>query len=314
MFIKLEDYFTFYSKEVVRTRPNFPYIAGRVCKDVACKHKQRNESHYHCKFCEYVRRGRQSERMEKHLISKHSRAIGLVASPGTKGGEKSENGRYSVLDHSYTNGEAVLSANSEPPTMLMLPDFSDKETTISPNANSHSKMENQENEHQLNALVTSKATIVNKGNWKAIASSLATTNSKDMPNASNPFAPKVIGEGGLSDQHLLESLASSLPSSQGLCLVASKTNGSICIVPKCTHSNSKLKTLMRMKQQGSRHSVDWESTMLLLTFFKIDKVNDITNKCICSVHWKDWYNFNYRLKKNMPRYCDATTQTFVNYL
>ena len=295
MVMKLEEYFTFYSKEVVRTRPNVPYIAGRICTNVDCKHKQKNESHYHCKFCDYSRRGRQNDRMEKHLISKHAHTIGLDKNHDAKSEEKSENGKYSVLDHSYTNGETVLIASGSTPAMLMLPHFSDREMTHSPHTNSLPTIENQENQHELN--VVSPA---NSNGLETTTSNFGCTSGSGCNT--DPLVPRMIGEEiidrMLSDEQLLVSFTNSLPPYEGPLL--NLNNGKSCVIPKCIHTNSKLKSLLRMKRQGSNNLVDWENTMLLLTYYKIDKTSSLSDKFICHMHWKEWYNFNYRLKKRVP--------------
>ena len=292
--MKLEECFTFYSKEVVKTRPNVPYIAGRICTNVDCKHKQKNESHYHCKFCDYSRRGRQNDRMEKHLISKHAYTIGLDKNHDKKSEEKSENGKYSVLDHSYTNGETVLPANGSTPTMLMLPHFSESEITQSPDTNSLPTIENQENHHELNVIPSP-----NSVSLETTTSHFGCTSASG--SSTDPLVPRMIGEEiidrMLSDEQLLVSLTNSLPHYQGR--LFNLNNGKSCVVPKCMHTKSKLKSLLRMKRQQSNHFVDWESTMLLLTYYKIDKTSSLSDKFICYMHWKEWYNFNYRLKKHV---------------
>lgn len=318
MIIKIEDYFTFFSKEVFKTKPNCPYVPGRVCKVAECKHKQRNESHYHCKLCDYVWRGRQNVRMERHLISKHAHAISLYTSSVTKSGsEKSENGKYSVLDHSYTYGENDLPntrTSEDPPTMLMLPHFFEKESTGSiAQENPLLTRENQENNQQHNLASTLNASSIGDSSEKTTTSNTSAVSISSVAASSVHTAslPNTLGDEFvnrmLSNEQFIAPLPRSVPSSHGSIINDNRANGNQCIVPNCKNANGRLKKLLRMKSHG--HAIDWESTMLLLTFHRVDIPSEIANKFICFWHWKEWYNYNYKLKKHIPYSIDVSTQT-----
>lgn len=266
--------------------------------DSGCKHKQKNESHYHCKFCDYVRRGRQSLRMEKHLISKHAHAIGLCASPDSKSGEGLDNGKYSVIDHSYIHDDergVSLAAPAGPPTMLMLPHFSEKGNTVQspPQRNSTTAKENQDN--NLQSIVVSTAipssTALNTGSVSSCGnSSLGTI------TLGSELVDRV-----LLDDQLIESLARSITSTQRQCTDRKRADSKTCAVSNCKNGNSNLKPLLRTKREGGKCMTDWESTKLLLTFHKINDANITEKSSICLAHLKEWCDFNQKLKKIIPR-------------
>jgi len=293
--MRLEEYFTFYSKEIFRVSPHAPYVARRCCMNVNCKYKQKNESHYHCKLCDYVRVGRYYNGMKNHLISKHAYAIGLKANPDKNSGEKSENGNYSVIDHSYTNGESASFSDTSPPSMLTLPKFSDE----LPQENSLSSAKRHQLRVTSTAVSSRSPSIVAERDSKAPATVYCISSESGIIPASGISPSIPITFGVVSSQQLLASLKDPMPSCNRPYLHAKETNVKSCSIPKCTNYSSKLKTLLRMQKRGGGRLVDWKSTMLLLTYYKIDKTSDISSKFICSVHWREWYNFNCKLNKQM---------------
>ena len=293
--MKLEEYFTFYSKEIIKANPHAPYVARRCCMNVNCKYKQKNESHYHCKLCDYVRVGRYYNGMKNHLVSKHAHVIGLKANPDKNSGGKSENGNYSVIDHSYTNGESAFLSNTDPPSMLTLPKFSDE----LPQEDSLSSAKS----HQLSATPTTVSSIGPSIVAERVSKAPATVHciSADCgiipASGTSPLIPITFGV--VSSQQLFASAKDPIASCKRPSLHAKEANVKSCSIPECKNYSSKLKTLLRMQKPGGKRQVDWKSTMLLLTYYKIDRTNDISSKFICSVHWREWYNFNWKLNKQM---------------
>ena len=326
--VQVLEFFKFYSKEVKRPAMGLPL---RICKKDECQFRQKNESHYHCKFCEFTRRGLQTERMLRHLISKHPWEVGVHTEPDPNSVENSRNRGISVLDHNYTV-EQILPSNECMPHL---------EGNIPRNAHESIDMatENQENNPQqmLNAALLAQ----NNTNQPATQQPVGPADNLPLPSPmidsisasidenqtlTNDFIDRILAD-PMSDTIQAANLIDKGPDHPN-----TMTNGSfvilegqmrrppidgtkICVIPKCTKYHEKLRTLVRYKHRGNwQHTVDWESTMLLLTFYKLDKVTDPFNKRICAFHWKEWYNFNYRLKKKMPKRIDANTQTETKYL
>ena len=52
-----------------------------------------------------------------------------------------------------------------------------------------------------------------------------------------------------------------------------------------------------MKTRGHGNLIDLEQTLHLLTYDRLDKVGRIFEKCICDLHWMEWYDFNHKLKE-----------------
>ena len=89
-----------------------------------------------------------------------------------------------------------------------------------------------------------------------------------------------------------------------------------CVAQGCS-STFKLKSLVRRKLQGGGHNVwDCESTMLVITYFKLDKIGDPFEAYICNHHWRNWYRYNYKIKQALYLYVgDAREQNqFLNLI
>ena len=70
-----------------------------------------------------------------------------------------------------------------------------------------------------------------------------------------------------------------------------------CVAVNCQNI-SNLKPLVRKKFRGGRCKfIDWESTELLITYFKLTNLDDLFEVLICQQHWRQWYYYNYNLKK-----------------
>ena len=77
-----------------------------------------------------------------------------------------------------------------------------------------------------------------------------------------------------------------------------------CVVQGCV-STFKLKSLVRRKLRGGGHKVwDCESTMLVITYFRLDKIGDPFEAYICNHHWRNWYRYNYKIKQALCFYVD----------
>ena len=74
----------------------------------------------------------------------------------------------------------------------------------------------------------------------------------------------------------------------------------------CTE-NVNLKPLARKKAMGSWAIVDWENTKLLLTYYRLGKVEGIFDRVICDSHCREWYNLNF--KKILSSYIDEYPRT-----
>ena len=59
-----------------------------------------------------------------------------------------------------------------------------------------------------------------------------------------------------------------------------------------------MKQLVRKKFRGGRCKfIDWESTKLLITYFKLTNLDDPFEVLICQQHLRQWYYYNCNLKK-----------------
>ena len=66
----MQDYYVFYTK---KTRP------GKHCENSECKYEQ---GHYHCKVCPVAFKGLMTDKMVKHVRSKHPHQINIASQPG----------------------------------------------------------------------------------------------------------------------------------------------------------------------------------------------------------------------------------------
>eukprot|EP00112_Aurelia_sp_Birch-Aquarium-sp1_P015804 Seg353.9 transcript_id=Seg353.9/GoldUCD/mRNA.D3Y31 product="hypothetical protein" protein_id=Seg353.9/GoldUCD/D3Y31 len=97
---------------------------------------------------------------------------------------------------------------------------------------------------------------------------------------------------------------------------AEKTPEHKCVVQGCA-STFKLKSLVRRKWRGGGHNVwDWESTMLVITYFRLDKIRDPFEAHICNQHWRNWYRYNYKIKQALCFYLDDAKEQnqFLNLI
>ena len=46
--------------------------------------------------------------------------------------------------------------------------------------------------------------------------------------------------------------------------------------------------------------------MLIITYFKLENIKDPFKVSICSKHWKQWYDYNYKLKKCFENYIEPS--------
>ncbi len=71
-----------------------------------------------------------------------------------------------------------------------------------------------------------------------------------------------------------------------------------CFLLEC-HNSEKLRPILSKKISCDSKYEDWEGLKLLCTFYRINTVSDFRNTFICRKHWKDWYNFDYKLRSNL---------------
>lgn len=321
--IQIYEYFKFYSRQKTRTQQGMPSM--RTCELPNCSAKLRNESHYHCKFCDITHRGLQKKKMLKHLVSKHAWKVGLHKEPDPNSEENSRNRGFSVLDHNYTVEQILPSKECMP--------LLDTGNTGIVQQEGGSNGTNQENDPQLtkdgetnaqnNGTPPSK-----RGSIDAIPTPLIESISASIDQnriITNDFIDRILSDptpesilatnsANKMAQFPLNTANKPFMMVNGQKVQHTIDQSKICVIAKCTKYHEKLRSLIRYKKRGFQNEVDWDGTMLLLTFHKLDRITDLFNRRICTYHWKEWYNFNNRLKQKIPRRMDANTQTEKKYL
>ena len=62
----------------------------------------------------------------------------------------------------------------------------------------------------------------------------------------------------------------------------------------------RLKSFLQKKiRGGGSNTIDWNSTMLQITYFRLVDIGDPSNFSICAQHWKEWYHYDYNMQKSL---------------
>ena len=320
--IQIFEYFKFYSREKTRTSQGMP--AMRTCELPNCTAKLRNESHYHCKLCDITHRGLQKKRMLQHLVSKHAWKVGLHNEPDPNSEENSRNRGFSVLDHNYTIEQILPSKECMPLFDASMTGIIQEGADNGADQENNPQLTHDEVNEQNNGTPPFRTESIDAIPTPLIESISASIDQNRI--ITNDFIDRILS--GPTPESILATSSANKTAPSPLNTQNkpfTMVNGQkvqqtiidptkICVIPKCTKYHEKLRTLVRYKKRGFQNEVDWNGTMLLLTFHKLDRIADLFNKRICTYHWKEWYNFNYRLKQKIPRRMDANTQTEKKYL
>ena len=270
---ELGEYFTFHPKK------SSSGINKNLfkCPTLSCKYScEQNVSHYHCKLCEFVDANCNIKRRKAHLNKKHN-IIFSDEQPGENvAGENPHETRFTIpfshesqlittetvtLDHLYCSNITCSATNNDK--------ISDSTIMVSPSRQSvikKSKVSTPLSSHAGNVMFGSLA-------------------GSPLFHKTRPVAPFEI--------------PGNVPTNQGSDIMPhfeDSPQKNVCFLAHC-RTTHRLKPLLGKKFRVSGNKIeDWDGLQLLCTYFRVDKVDNCQDLYVCHAHWKQWYNFNYRLR------------------
>ena len=258
----MQDYYVFYTK---KTRP------GKHCENSECKYEQ---GHYHCKMCPVAFKGLMTDKMVKHVRSKHPHQINIASKPGND-----PQNSHSDNANSGTKIKSGDNSASNPASELFSP------VSLSP----------------LKGVAIKKSKVstplyADPGNVQFSSPGISPLFHKAVtvtePSSLTNVIPSQVELSQIVTEPAVDKDKVEAPECR-------------CVVPDCT-SVFKLKSLVRRKLRGGgNNDLDWESTMLLITYFRLDKIGDPFAISFCNKHWKNWYHYNYKIKQALSFYVDG---------
>ncbi len=250
-----------------KTRP------GKHCEDSECKYEQ---GHYHCKFCKNAFKGLMTDKMVKHVRSKNSKILTNTASKADHDSQNSHSDN--------ANSGIEIRSNDNRPSNPASEFFSPFSLSNSPTGVAVKKSK------------VSTPLLAEPGNVLFSSPGISPLFHKAATVTESSSLSKVIP----SQAELSEIVAEPIVDKEKI-----EIPECMCVVPDCT-SVFRLKSLVRRKLRGGgNNDWDWESTKLLITYFRLDKIGDPFKVYICNQHWKNWYHYNYKIKQALSFYVDG---------
>ena len=228
---------------------------GKNCDSVACKYKD-GRTHYHCRYCSFVRAGLSYDKMIKHMRSKHS--SNLVSQVST--------------EEQQTLTELNIESDPSDPALEKSPQLSPPRSFIIKKSKVSTPMSAEPGSLQIEAPFSPlfhKTKSIDQDPCRPVEGPF-------LPNGNLNITP-FDSDATTEERESLEIIKR-------------------CVIPGCNNINN-LKQLIRMKTRGHGNLIDLEQTLLLLTYYRLDKVGRIFEKRICHLHWREWYDFNHKLKE-----------------
>ena len=270
---RVQDYYKFYSKSTTK---------GRHCEYSECKHVE--ESHYHCNFCPMSMRGLMTARMEKHTRKKHAKELEPFGTVDASSPYVNTLDTHTVWPQSITPLASCESISTSSATITT--DDIPSKTSVTVNSDSGPAPECIFSP----PFSPSKSIVVKK-------SKVSTPMSSKPGNV-------VFSSPGISPLH--HKTATSSHADHNKAVSNDRASISVkgkapseCIIPHC-QSTTRLKSLLRKKLRGGgSNTIDWNSTMLQITYFRLVDIDDPSNFSICAQHWKEWYHYDYNLQKSL---------------